>query len=217
MARFFIGLCCPMKNTRNNNNQKRRQGSDSFLEAFRELGSDLVSTASDNLKGGLNDIKESILPFSSHAPASPGENNLYQREAELERQFQARLRQKEIIQRQEQVLYTRKDRETQEQVKALQGEIQKLANSVNNLASEVQQAERVAIQETPVTGTYHINFFVHLRKVIAELRVQIQESAVWLEAWNKKAKKKNFYWGQVKKSGSKFLLSQDRYMATQAG
>jgi predicted RNase H-like nuclease (RuvC/YqgF family) len=205
-----------MKNTRNNN-QKRRQSSDSFLEAFRDLGADLVSTASDNLKDGLDDIKKSILSSDSHTSSYSDENSLYQREAELEKQFQARLRQKESIQRQEQVLYTRKEKETQEQVKALQSDIQELAKSVNNLASGVQQAERITLQETPVVGVYHLNFFVHLRKIIADLRTQIQESAIWLEAWNTKAKKKNHYWGNVKKSGSKFLLSQDRYMATQAG
>ncbi|MGI5826110.1 MAG: DUF5660 family protein [Patescibacteria group bacterium] len=205
-----------MKNTRNNN-QKNLQSTDSFLEAFRDLGSGLVSTVTDNLKDGIDDIKEAVLPFNSPTQDSSNEQSLYKREAELEKQFQSRLRQKETLQRQEQVLYTREQKETQEQVKALQGEIQKLAKSVNTLASEVQQAERIALLETPVVGTYHINFFVHLRKIIADLRVQIQESAIWLDAWNTKAKKKNYYWGNVKKSGSKFLLSQDRYMATQAG
>lgn len=205
-----------MKNTRNNN-QKKFQSSDSFLEAFRDLGSELVSTSTDNLKDGLADIKETLLPFSGNPQNFSPETNWHQKEAELEKQFQAHLRQKEALRRKEQVLYTHEQKETQEQVKALQGEIQKLAKSVNSLASQTQQAEKIALQEVPVTGTYHLNFFVRLRKIIAELRVQIQESAIWLEAWNAKARKKNFYWGQVKKSGSKFLLSQDRYMATQAG
>jgi hypothetical protein len=208
-----------MKSSKSNRpNQPSVQSNDSFLEAFRDLGNDFLSaTKNDLLKAGANDIKDALFPLSK--PTQKGENPDYlaQKEAELERNYRAKLRQTETIHRQEKVLFTREQRETQQQVTALQEEIKNLAKATSNLASEAKEAEITAMQALPEVGTYHLNFFSHLKKIIAELRVQIQESSLWLAAWNKKAQKRNFYWGQFKKSGSKFLLSGDRYMATQAG
>lgn len=197
-----------MKTGKVNNSQKNPQSSDSFLEAFRGLGSGLAS-----------DVKDSFFPFTQNKP-TPGpdtESDFLQRETELKRKYNAHFQRAETIRREETVLFTRERRETQQQVKSLQTEIGKLAKSVGELSSEVQKAEILAIQEVPEIGTYHLNFFQKLRKVIANLRSQIQESSFWLAAWNKRSQKKNFYWKQFKKSGSKFLLSPDRYMSTQAG
>ena len=208
-----------MKTTKNNNS-KRLPHNDSFLEAFRDLGNDFTATASKNLKAGAKDIKDSLFPFpkpdDDDDEKYPG-NLFSSREAELEKKFRSQTRQVEIIHKEEQILFTREQRETQQQVKSLQAEIQKLAKATADLASEARQAEVTTMQELPVVGTYHLNFFEQLRKAIAALRSQIQESSYWLSSWNKKAQKKNYYWGQFKKSGSKFLLSSDRYMATQAG
>jgi hypothetical protein len=202
----------------NRPNQNSAQSNDSFLEAFRDLGNDFVSTASNNLlKAGAEDIKEALFPFGQSTAKGENPDRLAWKEAELERNYRAKLRQKETIHHQEKVLFTREQRETQQQVTTLQEEIKKLAKATASLASEAKEAEVTAMQTLPEVGTYHLNFFSRLRKVIAELRVQIEESSLWLAAWNKKAEKRNFYWGQFKKSGSKFLLSSDRYMATQAG
>jgi len=209
-----------MKTTKNNNS-KRLPYNDSFLEAFRDLGNDFAATASKNLKAGAKDIKDSLFPFPKPDDDDDDEKypgNLFSsQEAELEKKFHSQARQVEIIHKEEQILFTREQRETQQQVKSLQAEIQKLAKATANLASEARQAEVTTMQELPAVGTYHLNFFEQLRKAIAAIRSQIQESSYWLSSWNKKAQKKNYYWGQFKKSGSKFLLSSDRYMATQAG
>jgi ATPase subunit of ABC transporter with duplicated ATPase domains len=208
-----------MKSPKSNRpNSNPVQNNDSFLEAFRDLGNDFFNTAkNDLLKAGANDIKDALFPLNN--PSQKGESSDYlaQKEAELERNYRAKLRQTETIHRQEKVLFTREQRETQQQVTVLQEEIKKLAKATSDLASEAKEAEITALQTLPEVGTYHLNFFSRLRKIIAELRIQIQESSLWLAAWNKKAQKRNFYWGQFKKSGSKFLLSSDRYMATQAG
>jgi len=208
-----------MKNSKpNRTNKNPSLNKDSFLEAFRDLGNDFVSTAgNDLLKAGANDIKEALFPLNKTGPRGENPDSLTMREAELERSYRARLRQAETIHRQEKVLFTREHRETQQQVNALQEEIKKLAKATSNLASEAKEAEITAMQTVPEVGTYHLNFFSRLRKIIAALRAQIDESSLWLASWNKKAQKRDYYWGQFKKSGSKFLLSGDRYMATQAG
>lgn len=210
-----------MKNFKSGNQNKRTSPRDSFLEAFRDLGSDTSATIKDDLvKKGAQDIFNSLSPFSktsSPAESSPNGFEPFKRETELEKRYRSQVSNLETIRREEKVLFTREQRETQNQVNNLQEEIKKLAKSTAELASEAKEAEISAMQEAPLVGTYHVNFFIRLRKLITTLREQIHESSFWLAAWNKKSKKRNYYWNKFKKSGSKFLLSSDRYTATQAG
>lgn len=196
--------------------KKNNQSKDSFLEAFRDLGSDFVSTTSNKLiKPGVKDFKDELFPFTrTNTPSELPPSNASGREAELEARYRSRFRRLETIHHEEKILFTREQKETQRQVSALQEDIKKMAKATGELAREVEIA---SMQNTPVTGDYHVNFFIRLRKLISTFKSQIQESSFWLSAWNKKSQKKNYYWGQFKKSGSKFLLSADRYMATQAG
>lgn len=115
---------------------------------------------------------------------------------------------------QEKLLFTRNDQETKLQVEAIQEELKKLALSTKNLTKEVE----IAAKQVPVEpGIYHLSFFEKLRQSLVFLRKKVEESATWLAAFNQKDKKRNYYWGQVKKSGTKFMLSQERYMSTQFG
>lgn len=198
---------------KNNRSVKHRLSDDSFLEAFRDLGSDLASTTTENLKAGLNDVREAFFPFTQNNEPSRQSPSPDQKEESYRSKFQK----VEIIRRQEQILFTRHKRETQQQLTILQDEIKKLAQTTANLAGEAQQAQVIALQEIPQAGEYHLNFLRQIIKLISNLRAQLQESSYWLAAWNKKSQRKNYYWGQFKKSGSKFLLSSDRYVATQTG
>ena len=185
-----------------NNKKRQAMKSDSFLEAFRDLGSDFASSLTGN-------------PATGQSEAGPDHyESLYQRESDLEKKYRSQLRQVETIKREEKILFTRQEKEAQQQVKALQEEIKTLAKATADLAHEVEIA---AQQETPTAGKYHVTFFEKLLASIKVLRKQVQESSYWLASWNKKAQKRNYYWGQFKKSGSKFSLSADRYTSTQAG
>jgi hypothetical protein len=189
-------------NNKSSSKGKQISKNDSFLEAFRDLGSDLAS----NLTGGFN-----------NKPLSENNNSdrlLFQKEADLEYKYRSQVRKLENIHREEKILFSQKERVTQNQVESLKNEIKGLAKATGDLAKE---AEIAAIQEAPFAGTYHVNFFERLSRIIKNLRSQVQESSMWLASWNKKASKRNSYWGQFKKSGSKFMLSADRYMSTQAG
>lgn len=197
---------------KNNRSAKHRLSDDSFLEAFRGLGSDLASTTTDNLKAGLNDVREAFFPFLANEPSSP--HSLPEQSKENHEFVPRKV---EVVHRQEQVLFTRRERETQREVALLQDEIKKLAQTITDLASEAQQTQIIAMQEIPQAGEYHVNFLRQIINSIVALRSKLQESSYWLAAWNKKSQKKNYYWSQFKKSGSKFLLSSDRYVATQAG
>lgn len=201
-----------MKSPKANQARPKILSDDSFIEAFRGLGDDFTSTVKNNLKAGSQDIKDFLFPLPK---PDDEENEKYP--SPVENIYRAKAQRIEVIHHEERILFTRQQRETQQQVQGLQTEIQKLAKSISDLAGEARQAEAVAMSETPLVGAYHLNFFEQLRKVLANLRSQIQESSMWLASWNKKAQKKNYYWGQFKKSGSKFLLSSDRAVATQAG
>lgn len=203
--------------------RERKYSSDSFLEAFRDLGNNVVDGfKNDVVKGtgkGIADTlfgaNRSVQEPSSFEGQPSNSGNLYQREADLENKYRKQARwQAEIFKKQENILFTRQDRETKLQVQALQGEIHQLVKASNELSKE---AEIASTQVTPDVGVYHINFFEKLRNLIKALRSKIQESSYWLSEWNKKSKKKNYYWGQAKKHGSSFMLHNDRQVATQTG
>jgi len=118
------------------------------------------------------------------------------------------------VRRQEQLVFSRDEQETKLQIKAILEELKKLADSTKNLTKEVE----IAAKQIPVEpGVYHLSFFEKLRQTILIFKQRIEESANWLAAFNQKAKKRNFYWAQVRKSGTKFMLSSERYMSTSAG
>jgi hypothetical protein len=105
-------------------------------------------------------------------------------------------------------------RETKEKLEAIRNELQMLAKSIKGFHQEVEKA----ILEMPVNpGVYHINFFEQLRSFIQLLRETLDDSRVWLQAFNTNSKKKRGYWGQYKKHGTTFGLSNERSLATQAG
>ena len=132
-----------------------------------------------------------------------------------ERQAVSRERQKfEGRIREERLVFHRKQEEAKLQIKAVQEELKKLADASQGLSQEIKKATFTATVEP---GTYHDNFFDRIRRLIQLARKKISESKSWLETFNHRAKKRSHYWFNVKKSGTKFMLSQERYMSTQVG
>ena len=208
----------PQNNSKSNVPKKKFDPRDnSFLESLRSIGSGTVSSAKNDLvKPGVRDIFDSFSPFKSTPSGDSREfpKDPFANERFWEEKYKKLQRQHEVVGREEKVIFTRQERETQTQVKNLQDEIRKLATSTGELAREVQVA---TMQEEVNPGTYHLNFLQRLSLVIKNLRTQVQESSSWLACFNKKSKKKNGYWNQFKKSGSSFSLHHDRSVATQAG
>ena len=192
--------------------------SDGFLEALRDLGGGVFKSAARDVVGG---VTEEALHQATGKPSDEFRPNqsLDMRRATREAAFQEKERQRfqrefGYLRRQEKTIWTRSQQETQMQIAAILEELKKLATSTKQLSQKV----KVAAEQAPVApGTYHVSFFEKLRQTIILFRKRIEESATWLSAFNQKAKKRNYFWAQVKKSGTKFLLSQERYMATQAG
>lgn len=188
-----------MTNTKSQANQvrPRRAGNDSFLEAMRGLGSDVADS--------FGELKPNqALDFDRFQDQ---EEKLKHREWGFQQDYLN-------LHKQEQLVWTRHEQEVKTQIGTILAELKQLAASTKNLAKEVT----LAAEQVPAeAGVYHINFFQKLRLALVELRKRVEESATWLAAFNQKSKKRNYYWGQFKKSGTKFTLSADRYMSTQVG
>lgn len=208
-----------MADTKKQQNYK----SDTFFEAFRDLGELGQQTArtlkNDLLKGTVADAWNDMLHGESSRKS--GELRPYQPlefPDELSRhELEARNRERhQLIQlrRKEQLVYSRKREEIERQIKAIQEELKKILGETSELAQEFEVAVEQVIVEP---GVYHLNFFDKLRQLLILLRKKISDSKTWMHTTNVRSKQRSFYWGQVVQSGTKFLLSQERYMSTQAG
>ncbi|MBU0619275.1 hypothetical protein KKD62_03510 [Patescibacteria group bacterium] len=207
----------------NTKKKKSNKKAKNFIEAFRDIGSGTAKSLKQDVAGGMaKSAGQQIGGFFGRAPqVNQGElqpnqpfnleNVMQQREQQVrteERRFAEQRRSEE------KVVYCARDQETKLEIKALQEELSKFAKTAGALGKEIEKASFNAVVSP---GTYHVNFFQRLRSLLAELRHKIADSQTWLSACNKKVDKRCFYWRQVKKSGTKFMLSQERYMSTQAG
>lgn len=192
---------------------RRRPAPANFLEALRDLSRGVVDEAKIQVKQVLNtDIPQSMgfsgtLEPNQSFSVSDLEAAEKRGEHKAEGRFNNRLQE-------ERLLFLRSENESRAQIKSIQQEIQLMAKSVGELAHEVEVA---AFQAPANPGVYHRNFFDRLRSYIKALRLKVQESKHWLATQNARANKRSFYWGQVQKSGTKFMLSSERYMVTSTG
>jgi hypothetical protein len=111
-------------------------------------------------------------------------------------------------------VFDKKEEETKQKIQEIQAELKKLATEIANLGMGVDKAIKEQIANP---GTYHINFFESLRTYLVQLRKKASESKSWLAISQQRKQAQNHFWGNVKKSGTKYMLSQERTAATQAG
>lgn len=101
------------------------------------------------------------------------------------------------------------------QLHALMQEVGELAKVTQNIGEDIE----VASMQAPANpGIYHLVFFEKLLEFIKTFRRKIENADVWLQSSNKRAQKKDF-WGTFtsRKGGTKFLLSQEHYIARSTG
>lgn len=204
-------------------NKKRPISSDNFLEALRDLGSGVIDSAiHDVVEGTAESAVDQIRGRKSEKASgtlSPNETinlgKIAPREEEIKERLRRQFTQEHAdLRRQEKLLFTRREQEVKLQIKAIQEELKKLAESTEGLAEEVKVA---TMQASVEPGVYHLTFLERLKQAIQVFRKGIEDSRTWLALANQRAKKRSYYWSQVRKSGTKFMLSSERYMATSAG
>ncbi|MGB9707034.1 MAG: DUF5660 family protein [Microgenomates group bacterium] len=202
----------------NPKNKKKLVKQDSFLEALRDLGGGVIDSMAHDVVEGITQEAFNQITSRKTGELKPGQTldvgQLAKTEEKLEKQTKKFTQEFLDIRQQERLVWVREKQDTRLQIAAILEELKKLASATKNLSTEVD----IAAKQIPVEpGVYHISFFEKLRQTLTLLRKRIEESATWLATFNQKAKKRNYYWAQVRKSGTKFMLSQERYMATQAG
>ncbi len=196
-----------------------------FIEALKDLGSSMKTQATDATLGTGKGVMDQLFgsPTPNNKPSQQSGELAQEKPFNFEDFLKSRERQTESIQRQryerrlkdEKMVYSRKEEEVKMQIKSIQEELKKIAAETIGLSDEVKQA---VFQGTVNPGIYHLNFFERLRSIIELARKQIAQSKTWMEAFNHRKKQQHaFYWSNVKKSGTKYMLSQERYMSTQAG
>jgi len=191
-----------------------------FIEALKNIGTGTAKSLKDDLiKGTATDVINNTIspsapnhyPEANYSPDMFTPDWLNNRDNDIETEVARRQRHQEINLT---PLFDRRDEEIKTQIKALREELALLAQDLNKLGHSVQNAIE---QEIAQPGVYHINFFEKLKKFIITLRKQVNDSASWLEVSYQRRQAKKHYWGGVKKSGTKFMLSHDRAVATQTG
>lgn len=112
----------------------------------------------------------------------------------------------EQLQKEQQLVYDRKNLDVKKEIEALQQEIKNLKNTTESLDMEVEKAIDSNIFDF---NEYQINFLQRIRRIIIEFRKDINQAGNWLECFNSKKKKKNCFWNNVKskKGGEQYLQS----------
>lgn len=183
----------------------------SFVEALKSIGSQTTKTISNDLLGKTgNDFMQSITGSRPNNYESSRSNELTTEDRIREEAWKIQ-RHRELT---ETKLFDRKAEEVKQRIKAVQDELKMLAKE---LAGMDKQLEKAIEEEIVTPGTYHISFFEKLRRIIIDLRKRVADSSSWLETSNQRKAAQQGYWGKVSKSGTKFMLSQERTLATQSG
>lgn len=185
----------------------------SFIEALKGIGSQTASSLTKDVISGvsknvLQDLTGSRL--DSNQPNTNSENSL-DIETKIKHETLALQRHREIN---ETKIFDQKEEEVKAKISAIKEQLQLL---VQELAGMDKDLEKAIEEEIVSPGSYHLNFFEKLRKFLIDLRKRVADSANWLEVSSQRKAIQRGYWGNVKKSGTKYMLSQERTLATQAG
>ncbi len=113
------------------------------------------------------------------------------------------------LEKDHQLLFDNRQRELQQSIEELRIEIKKLISVTDNLEKDVEIA---AISPIVDVSEYQLNFLQRIQKIISIFRQNISEAGNWMESFNAKKKKKNYFWNTAKnkkKGGTDYLFSNE--------
>ncbi len=189
-----------------------------FLEAFKDIGTSTVkSFAKDVVGGTAKTAINSLTGVSNHDNQPQSQENLDFEEMLRIRENQVRKQERtrfDVIKREETVIFSRQQQEVKLQIESIQTQIQALGQEQVGLMKEINKA---AFNAAVSPGIYHKNFFERLLGLVSLARKKISESRSWLSLHNQRLGKQKGYHANVKKSGTSYMLSGERTVATQTG
>ena len=197
--------------------KKRFRQPQNFAEALKSIGGHSQDHLRNNPSGSIDLSKTSSSNISSGTESS-------------EVLFKGEQLSKEVLQEQELIdkqrhlarhkevtstpVYDRREEAVKKQIESLRNELKALASELAAISLSIQKAIE---EEISHPGTYHVNFFEKLRFLIVTIRKKANDSQSWLDISMQRKASKNVYWGNVKKSGTKYMLSSERNMVTNVG
>lgn len=187
-----------------------------FIEAFKDIGKSTVKSFAKDFVVGTAKNAVDTLTKGQTGSAQPEEKfnfeeYLTSQEQLIRNQERARF---DSIKREEQIIFSREKQQIKVQIETLQTQIKGMAKDQAGLMEEI---DKTAFQAVVNPGVYHQNFFERLIRLIKIARKKIADSRSWLSLHSQRNSQRNGYWQGVKKSGTSFLLSNERTTATQSG
>lgn len=183
--------------------------SDSVIESFRSVGSDVGKTLAKDVAGAIpQDVLSSLL-----GQQIPQKGELRMNQEIIFSSEESPSPTMPSIEKPKSPIVTLVEKGIEQKIDAVRQDLKALAQSTKLFNSEVERA----VSETPINpGIYHENYFEQLRSFIILMKTKIDDGRMWLQMWVSKKQKQGF-WGMYKKHGTKFGLSSERTVATQAG
>lgn len=185
------------------------------FEAISDLGSSTVKSTVDSFKKMGGNIVNSLIGYQEPDYSSQGtEKNKQISKDKVEKQLkQLKEKQKKgnifnFTEHRENVLIKRQIKELTEQVRQ---EIEILKKADKTLLAEVQDVEKLAINDVPEKpGIYHIRFLEIVLSILKAVRAKVSESRTWLQALiSKKKKRGSLFAARTKEKGTQYSLSQE--------
>ena len=167
--------------------------SNGFLEAFKASAANSGATSSELRPGNDFSVSEAFRVEE----AKKLENDKRFKEIMMAKQHEDEDRQR----------FLNKQKEVEKQIESLRDAILKIAKSTQNFSSEVEKA---AFQAPANPGKYHLGFFETLKRSLEIIKKRLDDSASWMQEFNKRKDRVPFFWAQFKKSGTKYMLSSER-------
>jgi hypothetical protein len=117
------------------------------------------------------------------------------------------------ISQQEQILLDNRQRELEKAIKELQGELAALLPATEALDKNLENA---VLENIPEASEYQVSFLKRLKNLVVGFRKNLHQASVWLESFNTKKKKKNYFWSMArdkKKGGEAYMFSDEHSAA----
>lgn len=93
-------------------------------------------------------------------------------------------------------------------------QLQELENAISNVTAEL---DKVINENLVNPGIHHLNFLEKIRSFLLLLKKNAEWGLNWLEIFNDRKKRRNFYKVHIMGSGTKSSLSKERHLATATG
>lgn len=106
--------------------------------------------------------------------------------------------------------------ELEKVIKQLQEEIKQMKTALGTME---KAGDEIILQPITEVSEYQLNFISRVRNFLASLRQNINQATAWMETFNRKKKKKNYFWTMArdkKKGGDQYMFSEEHSVARSA-